>query len=80
MELVNVNLLRQLTGYIRGGVTAFAGKRNYPVYADASISGHEVIAVSAGIRGVQVLLAPSDYLRAASAVLGPITRSASFMV
>ena len=77
MELVSVSLLRQLTGYVRGGVTAFACKRRYPVYVDASMSRHGVVAVSAGVRGTQILLAPGDYLRAASATLGSISRSAS---
>ncbi len=79
MELVSVNLLRQLTGYIRGGVTAFACKRKYPVFADGSVSNHPVIAVSAGVRGTQILLAPADYIKAAFAVLGPIARPTSHM-
>jgi Cys-tRNA(Pro)/Cys-tRNA(Cys) deacylase len=77
MELVRINLLRQLTGYIRGGVTAFACKRKYPVYVDSSISNHDVIAVSAGVRGTQMLLAPNDYIKSASAVTGQIARPAS---
>ena len=74
MELVPVAQLKQLTGYIRGGVTALAAKRNYPVYLDDSALNHPVIAVSAGIRGTQILLAPTDYLRATTATSGPIAR------
>jgi Cys-tRNA(Pro)/Cys-tRNA(Cys) deacylase len=74
MELVPVAQLRQLTGYVRGGVTALAAKRSYPVYLDDSALSHPVIAVSAGIRGTQILLAPNDYQRSTAATSGPIAR------
>ena len=74
MELVPVAQLKQLTGYIRGGVTALASKRSYPVYLDGSALSHPVIAVSAGIRGTQILLAPQDYIRSTTATSGIIAR------
>ena len=74
MELVPVAQLKQLTGYIRGGVTALASKRSYPVYLDDSALSHPVIAVSAGIRGTQILLAPQDYVRSTTATSGIIAR------
>jgi Cys-tRNA(Pro)/Cys-tRNA(Cys) deacylase len=75
VELVPLKEVQPLTGYIRGGVTALACKRDYPVYADEQIELFDVISVSAGMRGVQMLLAPVDYLRATGATLGPIARS-----
>ena len=57
-----------------GGVTALGAKRDYPVYADETIELFEVISVSAGIRGTQVLLAPGDYLRVVDARVAPIGR------
>jgi Cys-tRNA(Pro)/Cys-tRNA(Cys) deacylase len=63
-----------LTGYIRGGVTALACKKDYPVYADERIELFDVVSVSAGIRGQQILLAPIDYLRATRASVGSISR------
>jgi len=74
VELAPVSQLQALTGYIRGGVTALAAKRNYPVYLDESAQLYDIISVSAGIRGTQILLAPQDYIRATSATLGPIAR------
>ncbi len=74
MEMVPVSQLQQLTGYIRGGVTALACKKNYPVYLDESATRHAVIAVSAGVRGTQILLAPQDYVRSTTATLGAISR------
>jgi Cys-tRNA(Pro)/Cys-tRNA(Cys) deacylase len=75
MELVPVSRLPQLTGYIRGGVTALAGKKSYPVYLDETAELYEVIAVSAGVRGTQILLAPQEYVRATQARLGAFSSS-----
>ena len=74
VELVPLKEVQQLTGYIRGGVTALGAKRDYPVYADETIELFDVISVSAGVRGTQVLLAPSDYLRAVNGTVAAIGR------
>ena len=73
-ELTPVAQLQHLTGYIRGGVTALACKKPYPVFLDESALLHEVISISAGVRGTQIFLAPQDYIRATSAKLGTLTR------
>jgi|SRR5580704_5282743 Cys-tRNA(Pro)/Cys-tRNA(Cys) deacylase len=67
IQLAPVKELHSLTGYIRGGVTALAGKKDYPVFVDETIELFEVISISAGIRGLQILLAPTDYIRATKA-------------
>jgi Cys-tRNA(Pro)/Cys-tRNA(Cys) deacylase len=72
MHLVPVKDLQSLTGYVRGGVTALAGKKDYPIYADETIALFDVISVSAGIRGMQILLAPNEYLRATKATVAAI--------
>ena len=74
VELVPLKDVQPLSGYLRGGVTALACKKSYPVFADHKIESHERIAVSAGIRGAQLVLAPQDYLRATRATVGPIAR------
>jgi Cys-tRNA(Pro)/Cys-tRNA(Cys) deacylase len=71
---VAVKELQALTGYVRGGVTALAAKKDYPVFLDESALLHDVISISAGVRGTQVLLAPADYVRATAAKLGTIAR------
>ncbi|HWI57945.1 MAG TPA: Cys-tRNA(Pro) deacylase [Bacillota bacterium] len=76
MELVPVSQLQQLTGYIRGGVTALACKKDYPVYLDESAILYDIISVSAGIRGTQILLAPQDYIQAVQATPAAISRPA----
>jgi Cys-tRNA(Pro)/Cys-tRNA(Cys) deacylase len=75
MQLVPVKELQGLTGYIRGGVTALAGKKEYPVYADETIELFDVISVSAGVRGTQILLAPADYLRATKATVAALAQA-----
>lgn len=74
VELVPVKELQPLTGYIRGGVTVLAAKKNFPAFADWTIELHDKIAVSAGQRGLQILLRPDDYLRATSATCGEIAK------
>jgi Cys-tRNA(Pro)/Cys-tRNA(Cys) deacylase len=75
IHLVPVKELQKLTGYIRGGVTALAAKKAYPVYADKSIELFDAISISTGMRGLQILLAPVDYLRIAKATLAAIALS-----
>jgi len=74
LEMVHLKDVQPLTGYIRGGVTALACKKPYPVYADETIELFDVISISAGVRGLQILLAPADYLRATQAAVGPIAK------
>ncbi|MBI2391452.1 MAG: Cys-tRNA(Pro) deacylase [Deltaproteobacteria bacterium] len=74
LETAPLKEVQPLTGYVRGGVTAFACKKDYPVFADETLELFDVISVSAGQRGLQILLSPADYLRATNAKLGPIAR------
>jgi len=77
VELVPLKEVQPLTGYVRGGVTALAAKRDYRVFVDETAELFDKISVSAGVRGTQILLAPSDYLAAVKAVAGSIARSKS---
>jgi Cys-tRNA(Pro)/Cys-tRNA(Cys) deacylase len=72
IQLVPVKELQALTGYIRGGVTALAAKRECPVYVDETIELFDVISISAGMRGLQILIAPADYLRATKGTIAPL--------
>jgi Cys-tRNA(Pro)/Cys-tRNA(Cys) deacylase len=71
-ETVPLKEVQPLTGYVRGGVTAIGGKKDYPVFVDETIELFDVVAVSAGVRGTQMLVAPADYLRAVGARVGAI--------
>lgn len=74
MELAPLKDVQPLTGYIRGGVTALAAKKDYPVVVDESALLFDIISVSAGVRGTQILLNPNDYLRITGARTGAISR------
>ena len=74
IDTVPLKEVQPLTGYIRGGVTALAAKKSYPVFADETIELFDVVSVSAGVRGAQLLLAPADYLRATAAKVGAIAK------
>lgn len=75
VDTVPLKEVQPLTGYVRGGVTAIGGKKELPTMVDEMIELHDVVSVSAGLRGLQILLAPADYVRVVKGVLGPITRS-----
>lgn len=74
VDTVSLKEVQPLTGYVRGGVTALAGKKDYPVFVDKTIELFDVISVSAGARGTQLLLAPGDYLRAMRGTVGAISK------
>jgi Cys-tRNA(Pro) deacylase len=61
------------TGYVRGAITPFGARRPWPVIADASIEGLEVVAIGGGARGVNVHLAPADLVRVTGAQVVDIT-------
>ena len=67
-EMAPLKDVQPLTGYIRGGVTLFGARKPYPVYIDETVVLFDRISVSAGARGVQLILSPADYLRAAQAL------------
>ncbi|HEY6877228.1 MAG TPA: YbaK/EbsC family protein, partial [Polyangiales bacterium] len=57
-----------------GGVTALACKKPYPVFLDAAALALPIISVSAGQRGLQILLSPADYRAATNATVADISR------
>jgi Cys-tRNA(Pro)/Cys-tRNA(Cys) deacylase len=73
-EMAPLKDVQPLTGYIRGGVTVFGAKKDFPVFADETIELFDFISVSAGQRGTQILLAPQDYLRAAHGTVAALTK------
>ncbi len=73
-ELAPLKEVEPLTGYVRGGVTVMGTKKAFPAFVDETIELFDAISVSAGMRGVQVVLAPAEYLRAAGATLADLCR------
>ena len=63
MDLVPVKNIQPLTGYVRGGCSPMGMKKQYPTYLDETAQLFDTISVSAGERGVQVILSPEDLAR-----------------
>jgi Cys-tRNA(Pro)/Cys-tRNA(Cys) deacylase len=74
IELASLKEVQPLTGYIRGGVTVLGAKKAFPVFADETIQMWDVISISAGVRGTQIILKPEDYLRITQAVVADIAK------
>ncbi|SPE37065.1 putative Cys-tRNA(Pro)/Cys-tRNA(Cys) deacylase EbsC [Candidatus Sulfopaludibacter sp. SbA3] len=74
VELVAVKEVLPLTGYMRGGVSPVGTRKPYPLYLDETAILWDVISVSAGVRGCQMLLAPDDLARAVSAQYAAIAK------
>jgi Cys-tRNA(Pro)/Cys-tRNA(Cys) deacylase len=74
IDTVPLKEVEPLTGYIRGGVTALACKKSYPVYLDETAQLFDVISISAGMRGLQILISPDDYIRVVDARVETIVK------
>ncbi len=74
IETVSLKQVQPLTGYIRGGVTALAAKKGYPVFLDEWAEAYERIAVSAGTRGQLLMLKVIDYIQVTQAVVGAMAK------
>lgn len=74
VEMVPLKDVQPLTGYIRGGVSPLGTKKKYPTYFDATVASWPIVAVSAGVRGCQVVLSPADLLRAVAGQSHAIAR------
>ncbi len=72
VAMVPLREVQRLTGYVRGGVTVLGAKKAYPVFVHHQAVEQAEISVSAGVRGLQVLLDPRDYVRATGGTLGDV--------
>ncbi len=75
VELIPVKELLPLTGYLRGGCSPVGMKKKWPTFFDERVLAQEHIAVSAGQRGVQMIVAVSDLIRLTGAKIGSFSRS-----
>ena len=74
IELVAEKELLGLTGYIRGGCSPLGAKKKYPVIIDETVILSEQVSISAGQRGLQLIVAPNDLQRATEATLADIAK------
>ena len=73
VEMIALKELLPLTGYVRGGCSPLGAKKNYPVYLDARAMTLDKISISAGQRGMQLVLAPGDLVKAVNATVANLT-------
>lgn len=73
IEMVPMKDLLDLTGYIRGGCSPIGMKKSYPTFIDETAELPDEIAVSAGIRGAQLIMAPEDLIRYANMTVCDLT-------
>ena len=74
VEMISLKELLPLTGYVRGGCSPLGAKKDYPVFLDNRALTHEKISISAGLRGMQIILAPTDLVRATNAKVADLIR------
>ena len=74
IEMLGVKELLSATGYIRGGCSPIGMKKKYPTYIDKSALSHPTVAISAGVRGAQLWLSPSDLVAFVNATSEDITQ------
>jgi Cys-tRNA(Pro)/Cys-tRNA(Cys) deacylase len=67
VEMIALKELLPLTGYVRGGCSPLGAKKNYPVYLDSRALTLDKISISAGLRGMQIILSPQDLVKAVNA-------------
>lgn len=71
-EMIHVRELLPLTGYIRGGCSPIGMKKQYPTFIHESALMYDYIYISAGVRGLQVKIAPSELMAYVGASVYPI--------
>jgi Cys-tRNA(Pro)/Cys-tRNA(Cys) deacylase len=74
VDLVPVKDVLGLTGYVRGGVSPVGTRKPYPTYLDETARLWDLISVSAGVRGCQMVLAPDELIRVTGATISDIAR------
>lgn len=73
LEMIHVKELLPLTGYMRGGCSPIGMKKRFPTYIHSSCMEHDHIYVSAGVRGLQLKIAPSDLIHFVGAEVAEIS-------
>ena len=72
VEMIPMKDLLQVTGYIRGGCSPIGMKKRFPTYFHSTATQHDVIYVSAGVRGLQIEIAPQDLIAFVQATVAEV--------
>lgn len=74
IEMIHVKDLLNLTGYIRGGCSPMGMKKKFPTFFDSSCLEHESITISAGVRGIQLLINTAELVNFTEAKTGDLIK------
>jgi Cys-tRNA(Pro)/Cys-tRNA(Cys) deacylase len=74
VELLPLKEVQPVTGYVRGGVSPIGTKKRFPVFLDETARAFDRISISAGTRGLQLLVAPADLVKVTGATWAPVGR------
>ena len=72
VEMILMKDLLSVTGYIRGGCSPIGMKKRFPTYFHSTVMNHQTIFVSAGVRGMQIEIAPADLISFVGGVLADV--------
>ena len=72
VEMIPMKDLLSVTGYIRGGCSPIGMKKRFPTYFHSTAVDHDVIYVSAGVRGLQIEIAPLALISFVQATLSDV--------
>ena len=72
VEMIPMKDLLAVTGYIRGGCSPIGMKKRFPTYFHSTANDHEIIYVSAGVRGLQIEINPKDLISYVDAVVADV--------
>lgn len=75
-DLIPMKELLPTTGYIRGGCSPIGMKRPFPIFIHSSVGLHEQVYISAGVRGLQIRIRPSDLIAFTRATVADLTAGA----
>ena len=74
VEMVPLKEVQPLTGYIRGGCSPIGMKKQFPTYIHSSAASLPAIYISAGVRGLQLKIAPAELIAFVGAIVAETSR------
>lgn len=72
VEMIPMKELLGVTGYIRGGCSPIGMKKRFPTYFHSTAADHDVIYVSAGVRGLQIEINPNELISFVDGVISDV--------
>lgn len=72
VEMIPMKELLGVTGYIRGGCSPIGMKKKFPTYFHSTANDYATIYISAGVRGLQIEISPSDLIKFVDGITGEV--------